>query len=162
MKKVLPIFIIIVIVVGLGAFYGGMKYGESKGSSFGKLQNRLGSNVGEGLNKNQNSGAFGAMSNGGGFSGGEIISKDDKSITIKTQDGGSKIVFFSDKTQITKSASGSLEDLQLGQNISVNGTSNQDGSLTATTIQLRPASSVLPNSAGIVPVLPNINVNQAK
>ena len=76
----------------------------------------------------------------GGFTAGEIIAKDDKSVTVKLQNGGSKIVFLSDSTEITKSAEGALSDLEIGKNISVNGTTNSDGSVTAHTIQLRPAN----------------------
>lgn len=131
-KKLLPI-IIAIIVVGAGAFYGGMKYQESKIVK----------------ERQQAFQQFGANATGGArvsgrtnsnMLGGEIIAKDDKSITIKLRDGqgGSKIVFFSDATKITKSAEGSLEDLKTGGQILVNGTQNSDGSLTAQTIQLQP------------------------
>lgn len=72
-----------------------------------------------------------------GFVNGEIIAKDDKSITLKLRDGGSKIVFFSDSTEITKTAKGLVDDLRTGQQIVVNGNQNPDGSVTAETIQLR-------------------------
>jgi len=88
-------------------------------------------------------GGFGAGKMAGGqrganFIGGEIIAKDDKSVTVKLPDGGSKILFFSASTEITKSVAGSSEDLQIGQTISANGETNDDGSVNAKTIQLRP------------------------
>lgn len=87
------------------------------------------------------------------FLNGEIIAKDDKSITIKIQgDSGSKIVFFSDKTEVSKFASGSLSDLQVGQTVFINGTANTDGNVTAQTVQLRPAAPV--NQPANPPVTP--------
>ncbi len=150
MNKLITIVIAVAVVVGGGAFYGGMKYAQSKApqgrlsqTDFHNLQNlspearqqriqQLGANAG-GFR-----GGSGGNRSGGGFTAGEIISKDDKSVTVKLQDGGSKIIFLSDSTEITKSATGALSDLEVGKNISVNGTANSDGSVTAQSIQLRP------------------------
>jgi len=136
-KKILPI-IVIVIIVAAAAFFGGMTYVKSTRQNFAK-QNLGG----------QQMGAAGVgmrgIRTGSGFASGEIIAKDDpaedgagKSITIKLQDGGSKIVFFSDSTEISKFASGSASDLVTGQSVMANGTTNSDGSITAQSIQLRP------------------------
>lgn len=150
MNKLIAIVIATAVVVGGGAFFGGMKYAESKSprrlsqGDFQNLQNlspeerqqrlqELGANARAGFR----GGRMGGQG-GGGFTSGEIIAKDDKSVTIKLQDGGSKIVFLSDSTKVTKSAEGTLSDLEVGKNISVNGTANSDGSVTAQTIQLRP------------------------
>ena len=138
MKKILPI-IIIVIIVGTGAFFGGMKYDQSKQTnSRQQIFGQMGANVG-GIRSS------GARDGAGNFVGGEIIAKDNpagdgasKSITIKLQDGGSKIIFFSDSTPITKSASGTTNDLNIGENLMVTGQTNSDGSITAQTIQIRP------------------------
>ena len=48
-------------------------------------------------------------------------------------------LIFSNTTQISKSAAGSLADLKVGESITVNGSTNSDGSITAQIIQLRPA-----------------------
>jgi len=130
-NQTIIIFIIIVLIVGAGAFYGGMVYGKSqRNNTFnpGRLQ---------GLNANgaQRGARQGAN---GGIVSGQIISQDDKSVTLKLLDGGSKIIFFSDSTQITKSATGTVADLTTGENLMVNGTANADGSITAQTIQIRP------------------------
>lgn len=143
-KNILPIIILAIVVVGAGSFYGGMKYGQSKGSAGGGLANlsieqrqaRF-QQMGGGANV----GSQRAVRNGGGLAMGEIISKDVNSITVKLSDGGSKIAFIATSTQVMKFAAGSLDDLTVGDNISVNGTANQDGSITAQSIQLRPASA---------------------
>ena len=158
MNKLATIVIAVAVIVGGGAFYGGMKYTESKNSRGGfsraDLQNRspeerqqrfqeLGANI---------SGAFGGDHEGGsGFRGrfgsgadgsrpltGEIISQSDSSFTIKLSDNSTKIVFVNDSTQITKSVNGTLDDLNEGEQIFVIGDENPDGSYTAQTIQLSP------------------------
>jgi hypothetical protein len=143
MKKLIAIVIATVVVVGGGTFFGGMKYGESKNlrgqfsrADFQNLspeerQQRL-QQRGAGAD-----GFRGGQRSEGGFVTGEILSKDDKSITIKILDGGSKIVFFSDKTEIVKSVGGTPSDLEVGKNVTANGMANSDGSITAQTIQLR-------------------------
>lgn len=69
---------------------------------------------------------------------GEIISKDEKSVTVKLRDGGSKIVFYYDGTKIDKFVSGNAADLEVGKNVVVSGTTNFDGSVTAQSVQVRP------------------------
>lgn len=144
MKKIIPI-IIAVIIVGAGAFYAGMKYDQSKNPTANRNAGGLANLSSEERQTRlqqfgaigQSGGTRGTQANGG-FATGEIISKDEKSLTIKLQDGGSKIVFFSDSTQIMKSASGTSQDLANGEQVTVTGTANQDGSLSAQSIQLRP------------------------
>jgi len=53
-------------------------------------------------------------------------------------DGSSKIVFFSDSTEISKTTEGSMDDIEIGKEIMVTGSQNSDGSYTAKTIQLSP------------------------
>ena len=143
MKKLLPI-IIVAVIVGTGAFYGGMKYGQSS-SSAGPGQGAGFANFAPrqqmGTSGNGSTAKSGGNRLAGGFIGGQIIGKDDKSITIKSTDGSSKIIFFSDTTKIMKSVEGSSGDLVTGEQVSVNGTANQDGSITSQTIQLQQAIS---------------------
>jgi len=153
MKKLLPIIIITVLVVGGGAFYGGMKYTESKSPQGGfaraDLQNLSPEERQQKMQELGDSGALedragdfrGQFGGGGGRSlSGEIISQSEDSLTIKLADGSTKIVFVSENTQITKSVEGNLTDLGEGEQISVGGTENSDGSYTAASIQIRPGS----------------------
>ena len=119
MKNNLLITIIIAVVFGAVGFYAGMKYQQSQRARMfgaGQRQSRTG---------------FRPVN-------GEIIGVDDKSITVKAQDGSSKIVFISDTTAITRSAEGSVADLKEGQTVGVFGIENADGSITAQSIQLNP------------------------
>jgi hypothetical protein len=129
MKKIslIVIVIIILLAVGGGAFYGGMLYGKSQntragfaGGSFQTRINRTGTN-------------------GSNFITGNIISKDSTSITLQLPTGnGSKIIFYSNTTQIAKTTTGTSDDLTTGTVVSVTGTTNSDGSITAQSIQIRP------------------------
>src|SRR3989344_1250060 len=143
------ITIAVITTVGAGSFYSGTKYSQSKSFAaagdaseqgrFGQAGFQSGGGMGGGRRG-------GITNNGGGFSGGEIIAKDDKSITVKLRDNGSKIIFVSDSTQVMKAVSGSLKDLSIGQNVTAIGSSNPDGSITAQSIQIRPASAQLQQS----------------
>lgn len=133
MKKTLVSILAVAVVVGGGAFYGGMKYAENKAVSDRQQRIQQFSGSGTGF-RNGGSGNRTAS----GFASGEIISKDGKSVTIKLRDGGSKIVFYSDTTKFGKFVSGALSDLEVGKNVSVDGIANSDGSVTAQSIQLRP------------------------
>lgn len=124
--------IITAIIAGGGAFYGGTKYAASKNSPANFSRN--GGNFPGGLKQGNGTG----NRQGGGMINGEIIKKDDKSITVKANDNSSKIIYFSASTTISKFAEGSKNDLQIGDNIMANGTSNSDGSVVAQMIQMRP------------------------
>ena len=118
--------VIVLLAVGGGAFYGGMIYGKSQNSksSFGNgnFQTRV----------NRGGGA--------GFISGTILAKDASSITLQLQNNnGSKIIFYSGTTQIGKFTSGTAGDLTTGDTVSVTGTTNSDGTITAQNIQIRPA-----------------------
>ncbi len=132
MKKNYVITIILVLVFTGAGFYGGMKYQQSQRTSFnGQLGN--GQTARQGLRS-------GTTNNRGGFRpvAGEIISSDDKSITVKLQDDSSKIVLINDKTQINKAETVNKSELKVGEKVSVFGSENTDGSVTAQNVQLNP------------------------
>lgn len=140
MRKLLLVAVAVAVLVGSGAFYGGMKYAQARrGGNFANLtpeqRQQFTANAGAGFRGGAGQGRGGT---GMGFISGEIISKDDKSITIKMRDGGSKIVFYSDSTGVEKFVDGTASDLEIGKSVSANGITNQDGSITAQSIQLRP------------------------
>ncbi len=90
-------------------------------------------------------GNFSGMMGGAGRAGGNgllsgtVAAKDSDSITIDTKDGSSHIVLLTPNTTFQKSVSGTESDVATGSTIIVSGTTNSDGSVSATSIQLRPA-----------------------
>ncbi len=136
MKNIIPIFIVIVIIVGAGAFFAGTKYQSVQGTrgNFGNGQFRgRGFNTPSGTNRS--------------VLRGSVIDMSGSSMTIKLQDGSSKIVILSDKTVINKSTQGTKDDLKSGENVAVFGSNNSDGSVTAEDIQLNPQLRI-PNPNG--------------
>jgi len=133
-KKIIIAVVATLIIAGGAGFYGGMLYGQSSSANSRADFNRQGG-FAAGMGQRGN----GAPQNGG-FSGGEIIKKDNNSITVKLNNGSSQIVLFSDTTKVTKSAEGSAVDLIVGKQVTITGSKNQDGSLTAQSIQIRPAT----------------------
>jgi hypothetical protein len=129
MKHKSLIIAILVGVIAAGAgFFAGMKYQQSRRPTFSRQAGGIqGARTGVGANRM----GFRPVS-------GEIISADDKSITVKLQDGSSKIVLFSDKTEINKADTATKDDLKVGERVAVFGQDNSDGSVTAQNIQLNP------------------------
>ncbi|MFA5946036.1 MAG: hypothetical protein WC802_03980 [Patescibacteria group bacterium] len=153
MKNILISVIATAVIVGGGAFFGGMQYAKSQTPAMGDFASRFGD-----FDPTQRSGMTGGpggftrgQAGSGGLVSGEILSMDTESMTIKLPDGGSKLVFFSDASQINKMTEGSSADLATGTTITVTGTSNDDGSVTAGTIQILPEGS----SFNIPPATPS-------
>ena len=140
MKNIISI-LATALIVGGAAFYGGLQYNNSQALSA-NFPNS--GNPPQSIQRQGGNTAFGRRINGaqaGNLINGQIISIDDKSLTVKLRDGGSKIVFFSASAQITKTTDGTSKDLVAGKEIMVNGTVNADGSITAQNIQIRPSLS---------------------
>ena len=133
--------IVLVLLVGGASFYAGMKYQSSGNRTFGAGQFFVQNGVGgvrmgmNGINRAGSAGAFRPVT-------GEITDADDKSITVKLQDGGSRIVFLAGNTAINKASEATKDDLTIGQTVAVFGQQNADGSVTAQTIQLNPLNPV--------------------
>ncbi len=141
MKKIILSVVAAVVIAGGSAFYGGVKYGQNK--ERGQLRNARGFTN---LSPEERQMRFAQFNIGGArearagneFVAGEILSRDEQSITLKLRDNGSKIVIIAPSTIITKNAAGSVDDLAPGSNVVISGQTNQDGSISAESIQLRP------------------------
>lgn len=133
---------IIAVLALSGSFYGGMKYDQSKSLAL------TGSNTGTFSAQGRQAGFGGGngtttrgMRGAGGGTAGNIVSKDATSITVQMRDGGSRTVFFTAATPVLKSIAGSADDLKIGEMVTVMGTANSDGSVSAQSIQIRPATT---------------------
>jgi len=134
-NKIIVGIISVIIIAGV-AFYSGIMYQKSTISVRGQFTGNLSDSKNIGIRGNV----------GGGFTAGEIISKDATSITIKMQDGSTKIILVTENTQVIKSSSGLLDDLTIGTDITITGATNSDGSITAKSVQIRPTESLSPNN----------------
>ena len=149
MKNTSQIAIGIVMVLALaGSFFAGRAVGmQSSASGSAAVAGANGQNGGRG---GQAAARRGGQFGGGAF--GQILTKDDKGITLKLNNGGSSIVFFSATTTVSKSQPATITDLKEGDFVMVSGTPNTDGSITARSIRTgempppaagqRPAGSV--------------------
>jgi hypothetical protein len=78
---------------------------------------------------------------GGGLVTGQIATLGSSSITLQLANGNSEVVFYSTSTSVSEPTTVLANTLKVGTTIMVGGTSNSDGSLTAQTIQVRPAGT---------------------
>lgn len=126
MKNLFTYLLIIVISLGVG-FYTGILYQKNQPQTrFPQF-----SNFRQGQNQNRFLSGMRPVN-------GEIIKKDNDSLTIKLRDGSTKIVFLTDKTTISKSTGGTKNDLKENINVFILGQQNSDGSITAENIQINP------------------------
>ena len=138
MKKYITQHVIVAAFIGLiiggaAGYFGEMQFSGRAGRFGGGTLTQAGSRGPGGMR-------------GGGFTAGEVIAKDATSLTVKAPDGSSKIVLVSASSQVTHSAPGTLDDVAIGTNILVTGTVNSDQSVTAQTIQVRPAGQQGPGN----------------
>jgi len=140
-NKIISLVVIAIIIIGV-SFYGGMKYGQNSKTNLGagNFSQRMGQfgNMASSTNRGGNRGVF------GGAISGQILSIDKSTLTVKDQTGGSRLVFLSASTTVNKMIEGSVKDLVVGSNVSINGATNADNSINAQMIQIRPISPAQP------------------
>ena len=127
-NKIIGLGIIGVLVL-VGVFFLGASFGVKQLRALQGSQNVNGGMV----RGTRNVGGF------GGFVNGKIIAKDSNSITVQTVSpvGGSKIIFLDSNTKVAKTVDGKITDLTIGEQVSVTGAANPDGSVNAQSVQIR-------------------------
>jgi hypothetical protein len=151
---VIVLIVVVVVAVAVGGFFGGRATAGGGTPTVEAAVKALQSASPQQLQQVlRNGGGFQGAPNGSGtgrFAGGNavtgtILSADASSITVKTADGSTKIVLVSSSTTVSKTQEGSISDLTVGQNVIATGTSNSDGTVTASRIQV---GATLPNVQG--------------
>ncbi|MFA6535827.1 MAG: hypothetical protein WC250_00220 [Candidatus Paceibacterota bacterium] len=133
MNKKIASGVVGALVLGGIIFYGGVAYGKTLTPARGQFDNgqmSAGANNFRGVN--------GLGNRGGGSAFGEVITKDSASLSIKLQDGSTKLILLGTSTPVSKTSAGSLSDILVGVDVGVGGTTNTDGSISAKSIQLLP------------------------
>jgi len=134
---VVAMLVVAVVCGGVGYKIGGKVSQVKRFVQFGQMTG------GQGGQARLRQGSSGQARTGGRAINGEILSVDDKGVTVKSADGSSKIVLMSDKTVVNKAEVAKVTDLKTGDKVMVFGTENSDGSVSATNVQLNPIAPAI-------------------
>ncbi|HEY5541512.1 MAG TPA: hypothetical protein VIL41_08670 [Coriobacteriia bacterium] len=125
MKTAIWVVLAAVLFAAVG-FYGGVTYQKTQVSS--GFAGRAGGFAG---------GAGGGARNSANIATGTVIAQDAQSITVKTADGGSKTVFVSGQTRVSKQQVLTSTDIKVGDQVAAFGQA-ATGGITASTVQIVP------------------------
>lgn len=115
------------VIAGAVGFLGGVQYQKNQRGSF---QGRIMGQGGTRYSQNRNDNFYRPIS-------GKITNIEENTITIKTQDGGSKTIVYSNTTQINRTTTGKIADLKTGEQITIFGkTGNTNNTITAEIISV--------------------------
>lgn len=118
------------VVAGGAGYYVGAKTGATAtASARGQMMG------GQGMGR----GGFARGGANGNVVSGEVVTMSDTSLTVKTREGSSRVVLLTGGTKVAKQVDGVKTDVKQGLNVMIIGTQNGDGSVTAETVQIRPA-----------------------
>jgi hypothetical protein len=127
MQKTIIAAVLAAVLAGALGFFGGVTYQKTQVPSFGGRP-----------------GAAGFSRTGGGardfaanVATGTVIAQDASSITVKSADGGSKTVFLSDQTEISKQQVLKPTDIKVGDQVGAFGQA-ATGGINATVLQIIP------------------------
>lgn len=137
MKKHI-VTVVVALVVGIAAFVGGMQYGKGSAALTPQAFQNMSPQERQQFFQSSGGGRSGQRGGGnGGLLSGDVVAKDSESITVKTRDGSSRVVFYASSTSVTKPSPASMDDVAVGGAVTVTGSQNSDGSFTAQSIQVR-------------------------
>ena len=133
------VLVIVAAVFAGGGFFGGMKYQASKTPV---VAARPGAGGAAGF-----AGRRGGAG-GGSFINGTVLSVSGGTITVKNMAGGSQVAVLAPSTQYRKAVDGASSDVAVGSQVTITGSANSDGSITAQSVQIRAASSTPAGAPG--------------
>jgi hypothetical protein len=118
------------VLFGAVGFWGGVTYQKAQVPS--GFSGRSGAPGGFG-----GSSSAGAPRGGGGVTTGTVIAQDASSVTVKTADGGSKTVFVSAQTEVSKQQTLATSDIKVGDQVAAFGQA-ANGGIDARMVQIVP------------------------
>jgi hypothetical protein len=127
MQKTILAAVLAAVLAGALGFFGGVTYQKSQAPSF------AGRGGAGGFNR-QGGAACNFRAN---VATGSVIAQDATSITVKGADGGSKTVFISSQTEISKQETLTPAAIKIGDQVGAFGQAT-NGGITATMIQIVP------------------------
>jgi len=149
----LAVAVILGSIIG-GALAGGIAIGKSQGKSEARqeLQSQIGqSSSTTGQGNFQFPGNFTGIPSGIGATVGTVEKVEGNIVTLNTRQG-TDIVNIGNSTSIQKMSGGSLADISPGENITVSGNKNADGSIEGRNITITSTSGLtLPSFGGAGP-----------
>lgn len=141
--------VLTIILAGLSFFFG-IKYSEYRSpdnsrfsggqqaragyGAFGSSENGNGGQKGVATGRNLFRGMGGAN---GGMTAGEISNIENGMLTLKTPDGGSKLIIMSSSTKVMQMSEIKQDAMKDSMPVFIIGKKNTDGSITAETVQIR-------------------------
>ena len=143
-KKCITTIVVVALLVGAVSFYGGMKFAGGKKTADFQPGNFSGRGMMQGEQKNSRQ-IGNQQARNGGLVRGEVLSQTQDQITVKTNGGGSKIILIPGSMDIMTSVKASSTDITVGANVMISGTTNNDGSITAQSLQ------IIPNELSVSP-----------
>lgn len=143
MKNKLIPYIIITVIIAAGSFFGGMQYQKSKTNSFRPSFGNGTMPSGTpptGMGGGPNGNSYGNGNGKGGGTVGTIVSVGNDSLIVKDSSGNTKTVYYSDSTKVTQNQETTKDKLAKDAQVMISGETNDDKSVTASTIQIMPSS----------------------
>lgn len=138
--------VLVVAAIAAGSFYGGMVYGKNQAQAdlpaFVNAGGVAGGRGQFGTPPGAQDGTAGGQFAGrqGGMLFGEIQAVGNGELTVTDQTGESIQVIVADTTLIQKQAEVTLADLEVGETVVISGNRDDDGSITARSLQVSPDS----------------------
>ena len=147
--------VLVAVVIAAGSFYGGTVYGKSQAeTTFPALDDAAGF-VGR---RGQLQVPPGAEAEGGQFAGrqgnmlfGEIQSIGDGELSVTDANGEQITVYVAETTLIQKQAEVTLSDLSQGETVVISGNRDDDGNITARSLQVSSGMGFFGQPGGAAP-----------
>ena len=136
--------VLVVVVIAAGSFYGGMVYGKNQAETSLPAAGEGGEFPGVRGQFGQRPGGQGGAEGGqflreqGGMLFGEIQSIGSGELTVTDPNGEQITVYVADTTLIQKQAEVTLANLEEGETVIISGNRDDDGNITARSLQVSP------------------------